>query len=255
MFVSLKNYYDFDGDIIYHIFQDIIWEPTNEKIDQILNKSRKDESYEIIGSVEENKLIGIIIYRSDKSNVIIEYFGVESAYRQKGIGSKLIDEVIKNTKVNCIEAETEDDAVNFYKKYGFVITSLGQKYPGRKHYRCEYRTTKDGYWERLERLIEENEIIIDRKKGSTHPRHSDLIYVVDYGYINNTKSMDNNGIDVFKGAGGKNKINGIFCTIDSLKYDSDIKIVIDCDIHEIEAINKWLNDSKYIKAIYIEKKG
>ncbi len=159
MFVSLKNYYDFDGDIIYHIFQDIIWEPTNEKIDQILNKSRKDESYEIIGSVEENKLIGIIIYRSDKSNVIIEYFGVESAYRQKGIGSKLIDEVIKNTKVNCIEAETEDDAVNFYKKYGFVITSLGQKYPGRKHYRCEYRTAKDGYWERLERLIEENEII------------------------------------------------------------------------------------------------
>ena len=53
MFVNLKSNYNFDGNIIYHIFQDIIWEPTNEKIDQILCKCRNDKAYEIIGSVEE----------------------------------------------------------------------------------------------------------------------------------------------------------------------------------------------------------
>jgi inorganic pyrophosphatase len=253
MFVSLKNNHDFDGEIIYHIFQDIIWKSTNEQIDQILDKSRKDESYAIIGLVENNNLIGIIIYRSENSKVIIEYFGVESIYRHKGIGSKLIDEVIRKTKANYIVAETEDDAVNFYRKYGFAITMLGKIYPERNHYRCEYRTSKNGYWEKLERLITENGITIDRKKGSMHPKYSDLIYVVDYGYINNTKSMDNNGIGVFKGFGESNILNGIFCTIDSLKNDSEIKIAIDCDIHELEKIKKWFNNSKYMKAIYIEK--
>ena len=142
MFVNLKSNYDFDGNIIYHIFQDIIWEPTNEKIDQILIKSRNDKTYEIIGSVEGNTLIGIIIYRSGKTKIVIEYFGVEKAFQKKGEGSKLIDEVIRNTRVNCIEAETEDDAVGFYKKYGFDIRKGEKIFPEREHYICEY---KPGY--------------------------------------------------------------------------------------------------------------
>jgi ribosomal protein S18 acetylase RimI-like enzyme len=142
MFVNLKNNYEFDGNIIYHIFQDIIWEPTNRKVDQILNKSRNDKSYKIIGSVEEKELIGIIIYKSDKTKIIIEYFGVEKVFRKKGIGSKLIDEVIRTMQVGCIEAETEDDAVGFYRKYGFDIRKGKKIFPEREHYICEYRPRK-----------------------------------------------------------------------------------------------------------------
>jgi inorganic pyrophosphatase len=253
MFANLKNNFNFDGNIIYHIFKDIIWEPTNEKIDQILIKSREDESHEIIGSVEDNILIGIIIYRYDNSKIIIEYLGVESAFRKKGIGSKLIDEVIRNTRIDCIEAETEDDAANFYKKYGFTITKTGKIFPEWEHYKCEYIPSRNGYWGKLERLITENGITIDRVKGSVHPRYSNIIYPVDYGYINNTKSMDNNGIDVFKGCGGSNIINGIFRTIDSLKNDSEIKIAIGCNTNELNEIIMFLNNSKYMKAIYIER--
>ncbi len=41
----------------------------------------------------------------------------------------------------------------------------------------------DGFWKALERLVSESEIVIDRPKGSTHPRYADIVYSVDYGYL------------------------------------------------------------------------
>ncbi|ULQ59975.1 hypothetical protein K7I13_01130 [Brucepastera parasyntrophica] len=79
------------------------------------------------------------------------------------------------------------------------------------------------FWNSLEKLISENEIIIDRPKGSRHPKYPDLIYQVDYGYITNTRSMDNNGIDIFVGTAGNGKIDAVVCIIDLLKKDSEIK--------------------------------
>ena len=53
------------------------------------------------------------------------------------------------------------------------------------------------YWKLLEQLVSESEIIIDRPKGTCHPKFQGVIYPLDYGYLKNTTSMDNNGIDVF----------------------------------------------------------
>ncbi len=41
-------------------------------------------------------------------------------------------------KYPLIYAETDNDAVNFYWKYGFEITSLGEKYPGVERFLCEF---------------------------------------------------------------------------------------------------------------------
>jgi inorganic pyrophosphatase len=53
------------------------------------------------------------------------------------------------------------------------------------------------FWDYLEQIIKENGIVIDRPKGTKHPNYNNMVYEVDYGYIKNTKSMDNGGIDVF----------------------------------------------------------
>ena len=49
------------------------------------------------------------------------------------------------------------------------------------------------------RIVSESKIIIDRPKGAVHPKFSDFIYRVDYGYLDNTSSMDGYGIDVWVG--------------------------------------------------------
>ena len=112
----------------------------------------------------------------------------------------------------------------------------------------------DDYWNALEKLISENGITIDRKKGTKHPRYPDLIYSVNYGYINNSKSMDNNEIDIFEGEDKKRKVNGIFCTIDLLKQDSETKVVYACNSLEIENIQMQFDNSKYMKSIYVSRK-
>ena len=42
----------------------------------------------------------------------------------------------------------------------------------------------------LNELVCNSEIIIDRPKGTAHPRYPNFIYKVDYEYLKNTSSMD-----------------------------------------------------------------
>jgi inorganic pyrophosphatase len=110
------------------------------------------------------------------------------------------------------------------------------------------------YWESIESIILKNGITIDRKKGSHHPKYNDFIYHVDYGYINNSKSMDQNEIDIFVGSMDNKKIEGLFCTIDLLKLDSEIKVIYECSSEEIDLMKEDLNNSKYMKAILVYNK-
>lgn len=109
------------------------------------------------------------------------------------------------------------------------------------------------FWKNLEELIADKGITIDRLKGSRHPRFPDLIYQVDYGYINDTRSMDMQGIDVFRGSLNSSSVIGVFCTLDSLKHDSEIKVVLDCTEEEIKTLVHQLNTSLYMRAVLIRR--
>lgn len=111
------------------------------------------------------------------------------------------------------------------------------------------------YWDILDEFIKSNNLIIDRKKGTKHPKYLNMIYPVDYGYIANTKSMDGGGIDIFVGGEKAKRINGIICIADSVKNDSEIKIIYGCDENEIKVILNFLNNSDYMKAIFISNLG
>ena len=110
---------------------------------------------------------------------------------------------------------------------------------------------QDSFWRALEQLIYEYEFIVDRPRGTTHPRYPDLIYPVDYGYLAGTKSMDGDGIDVWRGTGDSG-IDAIVVTIDLLKKDSEIKILFNCLPEEKECILK-LQNSGVMSAILIER--
>lgn len=108
------------------------------------------------------------------------------------------------------------------------------------------------FWSALDKMVRESEIVIDRPKGSSHPRYPHIIYEVEYGYLKNTSSMDGDGIDVWLGTGAK-EIVGIICTVDLLKRDSEMKILIGCNESEIEYIYRFHNDSQYMKGILIRR--
>lgn len=90
-------------------------------------------------------------------------------------------------------------------------------------------------------LIADSEIVIDRKKGSAHPRYPDYVYPLDYGYIEGTKSQDGGGIDVWVGSGDQKIISGILVIFDPVKKDSEIKVLVGCNDEESETALKCSN--------------
>lgn len=108
------------------------------------------------------------------------------------------------------------------------------------------------FWKALDELVEKSEIVIDRPKGSAHPRYPEFIYEVDYGYLKGTSSMDGDGIDVWVGT-AERKVDAIICTVDLMKQDSEIKILIGCTEEEKEIVYHTHNDSEYMKGIMVRR--
>ena len=110
----------------------------------------------------------------------------------------------------------------------------------------------EDFWKALDELVSASEIVIDRPKGSAHPKYPDFIYRVDYGYLKDTTSMDGAGIDVWVGSGDK-KIDAIMCIVDLMKKDSEIKILIGCTEEEKMEVYRTHNETQYMKGIIIRR--
>ena len=111
----------------------------------------------------------------------------------------------------------------------------------------------DDFWTALDELVAETKIVIDRPKGSKHPRFPHIIYKIDYGYLENTSSMDGSEIDVWVGTIKDKKIYAVMCIVDLMKKDSEIKILIGCTEEEKEAIYCFHNESEFMKGILIRR--
>lgn len=110
----------------------------------------------------------------------------------------------------------------------------------------------DDFWKALDELVNNSEIVIDRPKGSAHPEYPNSIYQVDYGYLKETSSMDGKGIDVWVGSREK-KIDSIMCTVDLVKKDSEIKILIGCTDDEKAIVYKTHNETPFMKGVLIRR--
>lgn len=108
------------------------------------------------------------------------------------------------------------------------------------------------FWNAIDALVDNSEIIIDRPKGTKHPKYFDFVYRVDYGYLKDTASMDGAGIDVWVGTNGK-QADAIMCTVDLIKKDSEIKILIGCTEEEKAIVYKTHNETQYMKGILIRR--
>ncbi len=108
------------------------------------------------------------------------------------------------------------------------------------------------FWDYLQRLVDTSQIVLDRPKGSTHPRYGNIQYPVSYGYLENTSSIDSGGVDIWVGSEVNKKVVGALCTVDLFKRDTELKIVYDCTDEEIESILHFINDGD-MRGYYLKR--
>ena len=109
------------------------------------------------------------------------------------------------------------------------------------------------FWNAIDTIVREAQLVIDRPKGSHHPRFPEIVYPVDYGYLKNTTSMDGSGIDVWRGTDASGNIDAIMCTVDLRKKDSEIKILIGCTRDEKKQIFEFHQRDLHMKGLLIER--
>ncbi|MBJ8052660.1 MULTISPECIES: GNAT family N-acetyltransferase [Bacillus cereus group] len=78
--------------------------------------------------------IGIALIHTNRARIC--HIAVSKKYRNQGIALQMIKEIIRKYELTYIEAETDKEAVGFYKKCNFKIESLGEKYPGVERFYC-----------------------------------------------------------------------------------------------------------------------
>ena len=107
------------------------------------------------------------------------------------------------------------------------------------------------FWRLLDELAASSEIVIDRPRGSRHPRLPHIVYPLDYGYLSGTTSTDGEGIDVWLGAGEARDLRAILVSVDMDKRDSEIKLLLGLSDAEIAQIYDFYNKYDGMKAILI----
>lgn len=236
--------------IMRQLFSGCLGDKSQRGIDAALRRYPGEIFY---GWMENDQPLGICGFRVLPDSLEICHIVVAETARNEGIGAAMVF-ALREKYDRTIEAETDDDAVGFYRKCGFRTTEFYKEYDGRKYRRwtCVLGKENAAFWQALDKLVAKSKIIIDRPKGSTHPKYASFIYPVDYGYMDDTTSMDGGGIDIWKGTNGES-VDAIICTVDLLKRDSEIKILIGCSEDEKQAVLKAHNDSESMKGILITR--
>ena len=109
------------------------------------------------------------------------------------------------------------------------------------------------FWNALDGLVAGARCVIDRPAGSRHPRFPDMIYPVAYGSLEGTASMDGGGIDVWRGTRPQPVLDALICTVDVLKKDSEIKLLLGCTPREKAVIYDFCNASPCMKGVLVER--
>ena len=105
-----------------------VYNPTEERLLNRAKKYQEDENANIYAYKDNGEYKGIVVFKIENKSATILDIAVKPEYQGRGIGSKLIDFIFNSFNAQNITAETDDDAIGFYKKYGFAILKTEIKF-------------------------------------------------------------------------------------------------------------------------------
>ena len=121
---------------VYEILKDAIYQPTREKVNcRVIDWRNNGCTFYV--SYINNQIVGILVVEKSENALIIKSIGVLQDYRKSGIGRELVN-YLKEKENMSIYADTDDDAVEFYKRCGFDCKVHYEVYGNNevKRYKC-----------------------------------------------------------------------------------------------------------------------
>ena len=95
------------------------------------------------------------------------------------------------------------------------------------------------FWTDLDALVASHQQIVERPAHTRHRRSPESVYPLDYGYLEGTRTNDGAAVDVWFGSLGHRGVVGVVCTVDRLKNDVEMKLLLGCSDADIDAITRF----------------
>jgi ribosomal protein S18 acetylase RimI-like enzyme len=130
--IRLREFTLNDYDTVYALWQnagDGLGVGRSDTREEITKKLQRDPDLFLVAE-DDGKTIGTVIGRYDGRRGLIYHLAVDHAYRQRGIGEMLMDEVEQRMKVKgCLKAyllvkRGNEDAVEFYRHLGWETMEI-----------------------------------------------------------------------------------------------------------------------------------
>ena len=125
----------------FNIYSSCMYKPTYERYRNIMKQFVSKPYIKIFVCEVNNREEGLLVL--DKSNSDSEIIGiaVSEKCRHNGYGKYMIQQVMNLEQLEVLSAQTDDDAVGFYRRCGFTVETEIKKYSNgvMNRYNCELK--------------------------------------------------------------------------------------------------------------------
>ena len=109
------------------------------------------------------------------------------------------------------------------------------------------------FWQKIDTLYLSSDVVIDKPKNTVHAQYTNLIYPVDYGFLQDTLLGSDEHIHVYVGTKMTGKVEAIVVCADILKKDMDVKFLVGCTKEEENDILQFLDQTDFQKAVILRR--
>jgi ribosomal protein S18 acetylase RimI-like enzyme len=110
--------------------------PTAEKLAAIASAYRTLPGRKAFALIDGPSVLGVIgLEASGSAAARVRHIAVAEASRRRGVGRRLLNDACA-AGFTALVAETDRDAVGFYRACGFTVQSLGERFPDGERFAC-----------------------------------------------------------------------------------------------------------------------
>lgn len=114
---------------VFRIYSSCMYQPSYEEYKAKMARFLEDKKAEIYICMQEDRIIGMLVLDRLQPIPVILGIAVSEKERGKGVGRTLIRQVMDRENLKSIRAETDEDAIGFYRRCGFTEEKKCVEYP------------------------------------------------------------------------------------------------------------------------------
>lgn len=125
-----------------HLLPLCLYMPTTEKTEALLSKylDDSDKTLYLYKAGKNGVPVGVIGFHNQGNGISeILHIAVDTDYRGHGIGRTMISEAVNQLGYISLVAQTDKDAIDFYRSCGFHIRSLGMLNSETQRFLCTWK--------------------------------------------------------------------------------------------------------------------